>query len=586
MITICEVEVFEASGRESDAAGARPTVSESYAGLSVSGGSFSIDAASTVVLGGVVRFEDATAVQLQGKKLAAETELHIAGTDVTLTRCTIVDGSSISVSDGGSLVIQAGSARITGLAVTDASFSMDAASTGALSGELRFDNAEAVTLLDQTLVAAAYIQVSGGSSLSLQRATGSVSGLQVDSSSFSLDASSTVSLSGAVAVAGAGSVCILAGCTIADSASLAVSDGGQLTIIGGEIGAQFEVGGGTLSLQGVSISASVLAGVTAVNVAGSEVQLRAVSVTEHPEWGLLAGTVTIGADSLSTSADGALQQVLGMLPGTFVVRSGPCTVSDGGRCVGQPHGYNAHDTCEIGVAGSGGLLELCAPSALGSNGAVLVWGDGPRFNVGGYGDMNDWLIMNGRWYNWCTQCFDATPDVAGAMSCDPARRTDGGFYARLRGNSDFDGQMNDCYQPPHNPHQCAGERVSLQGGGTVSWASDPDYSYGHHGGWEICFERQGLVDGSVAPPPPPPRPLPTDADCTFVPGDISGGYANAGGAATPAQCAAIVKRDHPTATGASFHGHHCIARFGTEVNEGTWVSCLFNGGGDNGGGGR
>ena len=39
--------------------------------------------------------------------------------------------------------------------------------------------------------------------------------------------------------------------------------------------------------------------------------------------------------------------------------SGPCAVSEGGRCVGRPGGYLGSEHCEIAVGGGGGVLGAC-----------------------------------------------------------------------------------------------------------------------------------------------------------------------------------------------------------------------------------
>jgi hypothetical protein len=44
---------------------------------------------------------------------------------------------------------------------------------------------------------------------------------------------------------------------------------------------------------------------------------------------------------------------------TFAVSSGPCTVSDGGRCVGRSDGYGPSEECTITVGGAGGFLGSC-----------------------------------------------------------------------------------------------------------------------------------------------------------------------------------------------------------------------------------
>ena len=43
----------------------------------------------------------------------------------------------------------------------------------------------------------------------------------------------------------------------------------------------------------------------------------------------------------------------------FSVSSGPCTVSEGGRCVGRPEGYGQDEDCAITVVGGGGVLGPC-----------------------------------------------------------------------------------------------------------------------------------------------------------------------------------------------------------------------------------
>ena len=42
----------------------------------------------------------------------------------------------------------------------------------------------------------------------------------------------------------------------------------------------------------------------------------------------------------------------------FVVTSGPCAVSENGRCAGRPQGYEADERCVITVHG-GGMLACC-----------------------------------------------------------------------------------------------------------------------------------------------------------------------------------------------------------------------------------
>ena len=77
---------------------------------------------------------------------------------------------------------------------------------------------------------------------------------------------------------------------------------------------------------------------------------------ENSEWGTQTGTVTAGAEGESLVLDPPDLQ----LPGYFVVNSGPCTVAEGGRCVGRwPGGYLPNEDCTISVGGVGGALGPC-----------------------------------------------------------------------------------------------------------------------------------------------------------------------------------------------------------------------------------
>ena len=60
---------------------------------------------------------------------------------------------AVAVSGGGSLSLQSVRGSISGLAVADSTFSMDAASTASLGGTIRFENAGAVELTGKTIAA-------------------------------------------------------------------------------------------------------------------------------------------------------------------------------------------------------------------------------------------------------------------------------------------------------------------------------------------------------------------------------------------------------------------------------------------------
>ena len=147
--------------------------------------------------------------------------------------------------------------------------------------------------------------------------------------------SSTV-LSGSLSVSGG--TASLSGCTLEDSVSLTTFTDSSL------------------SLASMAVPAAVLAAAQAqLSGAGSTLRLAAVTVPESPDWGALTGTMTVGADgSRATDPPG-----FGATGGIFTVSSGPCAVSEGGRCVGRPGGYLPSEVCEIAVGGGGGVLGAC-----------------------------------------------------------------------------------------------------------------------------------------------------------------------------------------------------------------------------------
>eukprot|EP01051_Picozoa_sp_SAG22_P010979 SAG22_NODE_1021_length_5998_cov_2.167316_4_plen_169_part_00 len=89
--------------------------------------------------------------------------------------------------------------------------------------------------------------------------------------------------------------------------------------------------------------------------AGSRLAFDGVTVVEQPELAVLTGSVTIAGGGAWTVEPADLP-----LPTIFVVESGPCTVAEGGRCVGRwPGGYLPDEDCDIAVAGGSGTLGPC-----------------------------------------------------------------------------------------------------------------------------------------------------------------------------------------------------------------------------------
>jgi hypothetical protein len=135
----------------------------------------------------------------------------------------------------------------------------------------------------------------------------------------------------------AGGSASLSGCTLVASASLAAS------------------GGGSLSLASMAMPAAVLSNAMGtLTGVGSTLRLDTVTVLEAPD--AVSGIMTIASGSDSPKAFGRSNP----FGGTFAVASGPCTVSNGGRCVGRPAGYEGDEHCAITVSGGGGVLGPCA----------------------------------------------------------------------------------------------------------------------------------------------------------------------------------------------------------------------------------
>eukprot|EP01052_Picozoa_sp_SAG31_P036905 SAG31_NODE_4673_length_3042_cov_1.601427_1_plen_866_part_10 len=81
------------------------------------------------------------------------------GTEVSLTNSTVDVG--VSLSGGGWLSLQSVDGSISGLAVANSTFAMDAASTATLEGTIRFENAGSVELAGKTIRSGSSLAVSG-----------------------------------------------------------------------------------------------------------------------------------------------------------------------------------------------------------------------------------------------------------------------------------------------------------------------------------------------------------------------------------------------------------------------------------------
>lgn len=206
--------------------------------------------------------------------------------------------------------------------------------------------------------------------------------------------------------------------------------------------------------------------------AGSALSLRDVRMDTSVA--TFSSTYTVGADAVLRTDQ----------PGMFEVVSGPCTVSQGGRCVGRPNGYSQNEQCNIAVR-SGGELGACPvfqtvagdsgtacgnPASGGPYGAradtVTIGSSGASFAAGDYyGGMASWA------------------QVATVDTCDAAVHP-AGLVAPCR-------QGRTCTQ-------CAGcpDQKLLPTGDTVAWMSGLDNANemacgllqaADVAGWEVCF---------------------------------------------------------------------------------------------------
>jgi hypothetical protein len=166
------------------------------------------------------------------------------------------------------------------------------------------------------------------------------------------------------------------------------------------------------------------------------------------------GSLVVNADYTRT-AEGSLNY------GTpvFTVSSGPCAVSEGGRCVGRPQGYNGHDSCDIHVSGGGGVLGPCRVFDL-QSGA----GSDQSGTFGDYIQMpRDDINPNAMRCPGCTTHFDSDCPMGFSL------RT--GDYVRFRTDGNWQGTVGRYDDGCQAKGTCG-----------LPWSEN-----GLGGGWEICF---------------------------------------------------------------------------------------------------
>jgi hypothetical protein len=130
------------------------------------------------------------------------------------------------------------------------------------------------------------------------------------------------------------------------SGGFTVQERGSLSLSTVVISGVLSVTEGQLNLASVEVPSQVLGDLLANRRDGQNglVTLRDVSFSDHSAWQHLTGTWSIEGGAHSSLS-------------RFEVVSGPCTTSQGGRCVGRPDGYGPDESCEIAVRMGGALAD-------------------------------------------------------------------------------------------------------------------------------------------------------------------------------------------------------------------------------------
>ncbi len=148
----------------------------------------------------------------------------------SLTLRSVAVDSSLSVVGGGVAALIACSGRVNGMTVTDSGFSIDSVSTTTLGGTISLSNAGTVVLEDKVLDEGAQLMVGDGTMLSMRACGGQVTGLTVTDSSFSIDGASTTTLGGTISLSNAGSV-VLEDKVFIEGAMLVLGGGTTLSLV-------------------------------------------------------------------------------------------------------------------------------------------------------------------------------------------------------------------------------------------------------------------------------------------------------------------------------------------------------------------
>eukprot|EP01043_Picozoa_sp_COSAG02_P010643 COSAG02_NODE_378_length_23535_cov_35.310164_14_plen_865_part_00 len=219
------------------------------------------------------------------------------------------------------------------------------------------------------------------------------------------------------------------------------------------IGASFTTVDGSISITSMDISVASLASAMAqLSGVGNTLRLDSVNVPDSPTRAALTTVVM----SVAANGSKAVDPPNGFGGPFFVVASGPCTVSEGGRCVGRPEGYGPNEDCAITVGGHGGVLDPCPVFDMYNIDTVVVPG-------GTYMCFTD-----GDWVNDCPGTEHRQSDCPVGVALGP------GDVIAFTSDEDHQGSTN---WPSGGGNGCEAK-------GTCGL---PFSMHELGGGWELCF---------------------------------------------------------------------------------------------------
>eukprot|EP01052_Picozoa_sp_SAG31_P015179 SAG31_NODE_968_length_10678_cov_4.493619_3_plen_625_part_00 len=136
---------------------------------------------------------------------------------------------------------------------------------------------------------------------------------------------------------------------------------GQNVIISGDAGLAPSWGSGGFTVQERGVLSMEYVGLTGKLAleTGGHISLIDIFLTTDSGRSPLSGTAVMDSDGSYRIDPPELRTLDVFFTGTFTVISGPCTISDRGRCVGRAGGYGPSEACAIIVGGGGGVLGAC-----------------------------------------------------------------------------------------------------------------------------------------------------------------------------------------------------------------------------------